>query len=140
MKHVYSYSELKQIAVDLAEGKIFSNLQLGNQQHMLQSVFMVLIFLDEKAHNSMKENEIVFVYEYMHDAGPMAINGFPTFMSMRMLGKEDFHDMWAEYVRYVEMRQNFLSDYVPCIPTEFVKSVLTEEDFAKFKEDRERPA
>lgn len=134
------YSELKKIAVDLAEGHIFSNLHLGeHNKHMMQSVFMVMIFLDEKSRKDMEEKEIVFVYEYMSQAGPMAINGLPVFMSMRMMGKEDFHDMWIEYDKYVQMRTEFLEDYKPNIPVEFHKSVLTEEDFVKFKEIRERP-
>lgn len=134
------YSELKQIAVDLAEGHIFSNIHLGeHNKHMLQSVFMVMIFLDEKARKDMEEKDIVFVYEYISKAGPTSINGLPVFMSMRMMGKEDFHDMWIEYNKYVEMRTNFLEDYKPSLPVEIHKSILTDADLEKFKENRERP-
>lgn len=139
MSERLSYSELKQIAVDLAEGKIYSNLHLGkHNEHLLPNVFMVMLFLDEKSREDMKEKDIIFIYEYMSQAGPMAINSCPIFMSMRMMGKEDFHDMWIEYERYVKMRQEFLEDFVPNLPIDFNKSVLSAEDFEKFKEERSR--
>lgn len=128
-----SYKELKELAVDLAEGKIFSNLHLGEQHHMFQSVFMVMVFMKQEDIDQMIANDIHFFYEYMNQAGPMSINGMPNFFSVRMLNKKDFHDMWIEYEKYVAMRTEFLEDYQPSLPVEFSKMILTDEDLEKYR-------
>ena len=124
--------ELKEIAVDLAEGKIFSNLHI-NEHNKIESVFMVLIFMDSEQRKVLSDNNVVFMYEYIEKANPLSVNGMPTFFSMRYLNKEDFAIMYVEYQKYVEMRTEFLEDYIPTLPINFGDSILTHEDLNKYK-------
>lgn len=80
--------ELKQIAVDLRAGRIFTDRHVKGPEEM-SMVFMVLLFLDEKALAELKANPPGMVYEYLSEAGPRSINGMPCFMSHRYLTLED---------------------------------------------------
>jgi len=128
----YTQKQLKQIAVDLAEGKIFSNLHLRNQEE-LSGVFMVILFMDQEQLQKIADNDVVFIYEYLDKANPLSVNGMPTFFSMRYLTKYDFSTMYHEYIRYVEMRQEFMEDFQPILPINFGESVLSKEDLNKYK-------
>jgi len=131
-KYSLSVKEIKQIAVDLAEGKIFSNLHLQNQND-IPTVFMVMIFLSNEQRQQLIDDEAIFIFEYYDKANQLSVNGYPTFFSCRFMTKEDFYQMWVEYQKYVEMREEFLEDFEPNIPTNFGELVLTEEDINKYK-------
>lgn len=55
------------------------------------------------------ENErlqsIGLVYEYLSEAGPMAVNGKPTFFSLRLLNKADTEKMFTYYEQYKQIRE-----------------------------------
>ncbi len=129
---MYTEKDLKQIAVDLAEGKIFSNFHLRDQND-LTGTFMVMLFMEPDQLKKLADEEIMFIYEYMDKANPLSVNGMPTFFSMHYMNKYDFAIMYNEYQRYVKMRQEFLSDFQPFLPVNFGDSVLTEEDLNKYK-------
>jgi hypothetical protein len=122
--------ELKNIAKDLYHNKIFSDRHLGKEYHMLQSVFMVMMFMKqniewdlesregkiihlllqdlEKEHDKRRDgyyNNIGFIYEYLDKANPMAINGFPTFFSCRFLTKTDTDRMFEYYEKYKDIQE-----------------------------------
>jgi hypothetical protein len=102
--------ELKQIAIDIHAGRIFTDRHCKDFQEVTQ-VFMPLIFVGyvEKAEgeddgdyllrkaqsNIMVEDlkKAVMFYEYMDKASPMGINGLPVFMSFHYLDKEEFEKM-----------------------------------------------
>jgi hypothetical protein len=50
-------------------------------------------------------SDIGIVYEYLSEAGPMAINGKPTFLSMKLMNKEDSKKLWEFYEQYKEIRE-----------------------------------
>lgn len=127
-----SYADLKQIAVDMAENKIFSNLHINRLDYRsMIIVFMPLIFIDDKCRKDLVDREIVFVYEYYEEAMPRGVNGMPCFGSMRMLTKSEYETMWIEYENYVKMKKAFLDDFEPVIPFEVGKNFLTKEDLNK---------
>jgi hypothetical protein len=127
-----SYSEIKQIAVDMAENKIFSNLHINklDYSHMIM-VFMPLIFLDEEQRKNLAKQKYVFAYEYYSEAGPRGVNGMPTFTSVRFLNEEDYQTMWTEYTKYCKIKQDFLDDYNPVIPFQVGDDFLTQDDLKK---------
>ena len=131
-KYSLTSKRIKEIAVDFAEGKIFSNLHVQNQND-LSSVFMIMIFLNEEQRQELVDDDIIFMYEYFDKANPISVNGYPTFFSCHFMTKEDFYQMWVEYQKYVEIRQQFLDDYEPHIPINFGERVLTQEDINKYK-------
>lgn len=50
--------------------------------------------------------QIGMVYEYHTQAGPMSINGYPCFMSLRLLNKEDNKKVWGYYETYKKLRES----------------------------------
>jgi hypothetical protein len=82
--------ELKQIAIDIRAGRIFSDRHIPKgSEDMIHSIFMVFIFMDEAALKGLQDDPPGLIYEYMSKRGPMYVNGYPTFLSVRLLSKED---------------------------------------------------
>lgn len=133
--------ELKQIAVDFAEGKIFSNLHLtsDHDQHLLPMIFMPLALgadLAEKA----QSGECYMIYEYIDKAGPRGINGYPIFFSLRYISKAEYVIMMQHYNNYVDMKNEFLDEEnkLHKLP-EIVEELKNEEklDLNKIKNENE---
>ncbi len=101
--------ELKAIAVDLADGKIFSDrhLQANGNGHMMGQVFMPIILgaFSEKTEEEMKD--VCFIYEYYSAAGPTSINGCPIFFSFRFLNEVETNAMFEFYEKYVNLKKEF---------------------------------
>ena len=80
--------ELKQLAVDIVEGKVFGTWNLNNPD-MVGSVFMGMNFMTQKQADDLQAKEVAHFYEYLDKAGPMSVNGMPTFFSMNYLNKQE---------------------------------------------------
>jgi hypothetical protein len=105
-----AHEELKQIAMDLVDGKIFSDRHLGeSNQSMLGSVFMPIVLgaFSKMTEEELKEGKVSFIYEYLSEAGPMAVNGMPTFFSMRVLNKEETEIMFEYHDKYASLKEEF---------------------------------
>lgn len=50
-------------------------------------------------------NSIGLVYEYLSEASPMAVNGKPTFFSLKLLNKADTEKMFTFYEKYKQIRE-----------------------------------
>lgn len=88
--------ELIQIARDFKNEKIFSDRHLqihGADKSMLTSVFMPILFFSKEQFEQLQDDPPGIIYEYLDKAGPMAINGFPIFMSLQILNREDTKTM-----------------------------------------------
>ncbi len=88
--------ELKQIALDLFHGRIFSDRHCNTLEE-IRSSFLILAFMDEKHAEEMKEKKVSFVYEYLSEAGPRSINGRPVFFSCRYLDEAESKKMFEYY-------------------------------------------
>jgi len=102
--------ELRQLALDVAENKVFGTFHLReHEQGLVGNIFMPILFMDEKQHKDMKEKDIFHIYEYNTEAGPRSVNGCPIFFSMRMISKKD----WIQCVKYIEQyrarKESFLN-------------------------------
>lgn len=75
--------------MDFATDKVFCSDQL-RETDQAELVFMVAGFLDKKALDKLKKDNVVHFYEYMNKALPRGINGKPMFMSCHMLTKKDY--------------------------------------------------
>lgn len=60
---------------------------------------------ERKYFEEVQLKSIGFVYEYLSEAGPMAVNGKPTFFSGRFLNIEDTKKMFDYYNQYKEIRE-----------------------------------
>lgn len=85
-----SDEQIHQIALGISQNSIFHSAMLGDRMvDMLSHVFMPLIFIGDAMRQWMIKNEIAGFYEDYGRAMPRSINGYPMFMSMRMLNDED---------------------------------------------------
>jgi hypothetical protein len=97
--------ELKQIAKDIYAGNIFtSNHMKPEDQGIMQLVFLPLTFIDGQEREDLlaaaKNEQIGCFYERYTEALPRQINGYPIFMSMSALNKEDVKKV-EEYIKKV---------------------------------------
>jgi hypothetical protein len=80
--------ELKQLAVDFKEGRVFSDRHVTNPQD-ISMVFLVLLFMDKEDIDQLKQDNLGMIFEYISKAGPRAVNGMPMFTSARYLNRSD---------------------------------------------------
>jgi hypothetical protein len=88
-----SREDLKVLAIDMLAGLVFTDRHIKQiDAHMLGSVFMVAGLGGLTGWNAEK---IGLVYQYMDRAGPRSVNGYPIFMSMRMLHIDQMDELKA---------------------------------------------
>lgn len=81
--------QIKQLAVDTFNEKIFWATMIQHDPRMLSMVFMPLGFMEEKDILELKEHNAV-PYEYMDKAGPRSVNGYPSFFSCHWINFKDY--------------------------------------------------
>jgi hypothetical protein len=69
---------------------------------------MPLVFMEKDYIEAMKENDIHIIYEYYSEAGPRSINGYPIFMSFRVLDRTDAAKVWDMMKKFEAKTLNFL--------------------------------
>jgi hypothetical protein len=99
-----SDEKIKEIAKGMYRNEIFTSMQIPEyDQHLLQSIFMPLIFLDTLSIKQMELDEICGFYANMSDAAPGSINGYPCFFSLNILNREDITKILEEYKKIVDV-------------------------------------
>ena len=102
--------DLKQLAIDLAEGKVFSSSWIlekyPEEEHarITKMVFMPLAFMEKKEVEEYFK-DCAMIYEYLHKAGPRSVNGLPMFMSMGKITREEIEQLRDYLKRYLEMKE-----------------------------------
>jgi hypothetical protein len=79
--------EIEALAWDIEAGRVFGSWSCPPD--MIRSCFMILAFMEATHLQSLKDNNICHVYEYMDKAGPRGINGYPSFFSAQYLNQDD---------------------------------------------------
>lgn len=96
MKEPKTDEELKQIALDIYSGKIFSDRDCPDE-HSVRTVFMPLALMDNEQLQELVNDKAAFIYEYLDKAGPMACNGMPMFLSFKYLAEDDLEKVISYY-------------------------------------------
>lgn len=98
----------KRFVDDFCSGRVFTMHQV-RQQDLVGTLFMPIAFgaLAEYTPKSLKEN-LGTVWEYMNQAGPRALNGYPMFFSCHLMHKKD----WEELLPMIE-EENKRRGYTP---------------------------
>ena len=98
--------ELKQLAIDISENKVFGTFHMNKCEIAnMSTVFMPLVFMTDEQREKMSKDKVVHLYEYYSEAGPRSVNGMPCFMSVRNIVKKD----WEKIVKYIpayELKKN----------------------------------
>jgi hypothetical protein len=105
--HRMTDDELRTFIIDYVDGKIFTMQHIPDNQvkHILHSVFMPLIFFDgfDDAPREVLD-ELGTIYQYYDQAGKLSINGFPIFMSMRIMWRGDWERVVPKIQELLEKR------------------------------------
>jgi hypothetical protein len=104
---VRTNDELKQIAIDLYDGRIFSDRQVVNPKDMAM-VFMPLALGALSKMSKEDTDDINMIYEYLDKAGPRSINGMPNFFSVNLLRNAEAKTMFKFYDEYKGMKEKFM--------------------------------
>ena len=102
--------ELKDLAVDLYEGRIFTDRFHLNNPREIGIVFMPIGLGGFGKKTKEEIADIAMVYEYLDQAGPTSINGHPIFGSCWFLNRKEFDVLWKYYEKYRDMKKEFESD------------------------------
>lgn len=102
--------ELRTLALDISEGRVFGSWECASPDEV-RSSFMVLMLAGPE--NLPDPTEVAHVYEYMSQAGPMAVNGRPMFMSARFLHRADAPILQGYLKSLHEQRKAWLGASAP---------------------------
>lgn len=103
--------EVKQIALDLHRGKIFTDRHISDDDDgfKLERVFFVLGMLKPEQMDAIKADPPGLIFEYIEKAGPRGFGNLPMFFSMQMLSQEDTTKMFAIYNKLREAEESVLA-------------------------------
>jgi hypothetical protein len=84
-----SDAEIKQIAIEIEAGKIWTSEHCPNLDAVRAS-FLTIGFCTPELANWMQQNKIAVIYEYVDRAGPLSVNGMPSFFGAKMISEDDW--------------------------------------------------
>lgn len=91
--------ELKQIAVDLLARRIFTDRHFRSDEEwdsMVGSVFMVINFMSRETREDLAKH-CAMIFEYLDKASSRGVNGYPSFMSMQIIRKDEIERLMQYY-------------------------------------------
>jgi hypothetical protein len=93
---VRSHEDLKQLAKDVATGKVFMDrfFREGEIEMLGHVVFMPMAFMDWSDWTDEDKAQFGGIYEYFDKAGPRSINGYPCFFSCSILHIDDLRSVF----------------------------------------------
>jgi hypothetical protein len=102
-----SPEELAQFVQDYVEGRIFSTAQMtqGEIEHHLSVVFLPVFLglgITKQAHQKVG---LIWARHGEDPAGPWSVNGMPTFLSCRVMHKDDWEVARQAINREIEARK-----------------------------------
>ena len=101
--------ELKKLAIDIVENKVFGTFHMNKCEIAnMGMIFMPLLFMSDEQKQELSNNKAVHFYEYLTEAGPRSVNGFPTFMSVRNIVEKD----WKKIVKYMAKYEARVSSFL----------------------------
>jgi hypothetical protein len=99
--------ELREFVDAFVSQQIFSSQHLPESDlDMLKVIFMVLAFGALDGYTPEDVADIGLIYEYLDARGPRSVNGYPTFVSCRLMRKDDWVRARVAIVAETERRKN----------------------------------
>lgn len=86
-----SADDLAKFVADFIEGRIFTSAQIRDPD-LTANIFMPIAFGAFAGMTRDDAEQIGCVWEYLDQAGPTAINGYPIFFSCRLMRMEDWQE------------------------------------------------
>lgn len=102
--------EIIKLAKDIKAGKVFGTWNLREHDaHLIPMIFMPVALSGAELMKEIREKEYSHIYEYVDQAGPRAINGFPCFWSCAFLNKNDWQSICRTLAKLDEI-ENRVND------------------------------
>ena len=101
-----SDEDLKEFVLDYCDRRIFTDQHITSGR--VRDVGMVFMVLGLGAGAGMRKEDIDqvgLIWEHMSKAGPRAINGMPTFLSARLMHKDDWERARKAIKRELDRRK-----------------------------------
>lgn len=92
-------ARLTQFVLNVCDGQIFTSLQV-DEHTPIHFVFMVLALMTEPP-----PEDTAIAWEYLSQAGPRSIDGYPCFFSCHFMNKEDWERAHKGIVAEMERRK-----------------------------------
>lgn len=108
--------ELREFVRDVLANRVFTSWGLSADEVRMSFLLIGLGFLGTCFTREAVEH-IGIIYEYLHQASPMACNGLPMFFSMRVMHKDDWGVALATLRREQERNER-----LPLEPPEVTKT------------------
>lgn len=100
--------EVNELAKQGYRGEIFFSWQIReHDMNLLGMIFMPIMFLNDIQRKEWLRDGAFHFYGLMSEASPRGINGYPMFMGMGMLNKEDSHRVHKRIVEIMELLGDF---------------------------------
>lgn len=100
--------ELKQLAIDIVEGKVFGTWNLRNPEDA-KMVFFPFGLMDSDLRDKLVSENVAHFYEYLSKAGERGVNGMPTFFSMNCITEEEMDILQPLIKQLREQKEVFLA-------------------------------
>lgn len=98
--------EIKQLAIDVVEGKVFGSWMIPTKDlNLLERIFIPLAL----AKPEELPEDISVIYEYRSKALPLTIDGYAVFFSFRYLSNENRELLAKEMSLYHKLKTQFLA-------------------------------
>jgi hypothetical protein len=86
--------KLRRLARDIVQGRVFTDRHLDTsnpeeKMALVRMVWPVLMFMTKAQQDEMLALRPGLLYEYFSEAGPRSTNGYPVFMSVRVVSQQD---------------------------------------------------
>jgi len=137
---IFTEEEMKTLVREVYDAKIFTSLHCGMQNSMMVFMPMMFfgsaptapsLVSDNQVNRKNKLNHIQAVldyeketpareefiknigmlYEYHSEAGPRSCNGFPMFMSCKIVSIQETERFLEMYKKYEKMREDFENEW-----------------------------
>ena len=101
-----SDDEIRQFVLDVLGNRVFTSYHIPESDNrMLLSVFMALAFGAFKDIPRAELDQIGGIWEYMTEAGPLAVNGYPNFFSMHLMHIDDWNRAWEAIAKEIDRQK-----------------------------------
>lgn len=101
--------ELKKIARDIFEGRIFTDRNIKKEDlSLLNSVFVIFNFYTQEQTKTIIDLPLGLIYEYVSEAYG-TINEYPSFMSANILSQDDANKVFNFYKQYKTMQGQYIA-------------------------------
>lgn len=98
MKQKLTDVEINALAEDIYRDRVFTSDQIRQGDlNMLPVIFIPLVFADKKWIEMIQKDAPGMIYEHLSEAGPRAVNGYPTFFSFHIVSQEDAKKVWEKF-------------------------------------------